>query len=336
MDKFTNISTNMVQYVKDGNDSEFSEAFASPSLNPGVRWTRFILTDDKPNGNGHIVPIEEFNNLIKTGRFMPLKMAEGKINEDHSDAKPIGVITHLQKIKNKIIGLAALWSNERQEDVDFLKARYDNKEPIDLSWEIGYANSETNEEDGTIKLLDTYLKAATIVGIPAYNGRTIVTAIASEDDEEDSKLDKEKFDEIKSSLTLAEDKIGSLSDELKTKTEEASTLFKEVEELREYKQEIEDAKERLTKVASIKEKFVDAGIEKEDKYFDENIDKLLNMKEEDLDFMIQELVAFSSQINDDEDDKDDVDASLPRLSKDTDNVDVKTLVKYLKDKNKKE
>lgn len=332
MTEFTKFTTNMVQYNKE-NDIH-NEAFSSVSLNPGVRWAKFILTDDEANANKQRVPVEEFDNLITTGKFMPIKMAEGKIQEGHSGAFPLGVITHLQKVKNTIIGLAALWATERPEDVDYIKERYDNNLPLDLSWELGYTDASVDESTGVQTLLGTRLKAVTFVGEPAYGGRTAVTALASKtnDEEEDSKLDE--LQKIKDSLAEALEKVNELKDELNAKVAEASNMESELEELRAYKADIEEAKERLAKVEEIKTKFSEAGIEKDEEYFTENIDRLLGMDENSFDFMLQELVAFSNNTSTEENESNS--SKIPVIVNDENlKVTKEDLAKFLRDRNRK-
>lgn len=156
----------------------FGEAAASLiSKDKITTWAKFILTDDKPNGNKQRVPIEEFDNLIKTGLYKPVKMAVGEINDSHDYAEPLGVITHLAKDGNKIVALAALWDSERRNDVALIRDRVDSGKPVNVSWEILYSDSIQN--GGYTDLLDTVLTAVTIVGLPAYAGRTPILAIAA-------------------------------------------------------------------------------------------------------------------------------------------------------------
>lgn len=162
------------------NDELDQVAEASVLKNPAVSWVKFVLTDDQPNANRQRVSQEEFDNLINTGIFMPLKMAQGSIKPGHESSEPLGVITHLKKSGNKIIGLATLWAKERKSDIALLKELSRQKKPIDISWEILYEDSKLSEEfDGVSDLLNTSLKAATIVGNPAYQGRTQILAMAA-------------------------------------------------------------------------------------------------------------------------------------------------------------
>jgi hypothetical protein len=163
---------------KDAVEERFGEAAASIiSTDQVITWAKFVLTDDKPNENRQRVPIEEFDNIIKTGVFKPIKMALGEIKDGHEDSRPLGVITNLVKEGNKIVALAALWNHERSDDVSLVKDRIANGKPVNVSWEILYGNSEKN---GLVSdLMDIVLKAVTIVGIPAYAGRTQLLAVAA-------------------------------------------------------------------------------------------------------------------------------------------------------------
>lgn len=158
--------------------AQFGEAMASVvSTDQIITWAKFILTDDKPNENRQRIPAEEFDNLIKTGIYKPVKMALGEIKDGHEDSRPLGVITNLAKEGNKIVALAALWDHERTDDVQTVKSMVNDGKPVNVSWEILYGNSVTN--NGVSDLLDTILKAVTIVGMPAYAGRTQLLAVAA-------------------------------------------------------------------------------------------------------------------------------------------------------------
>ena len=178
----TKVNTNIVDMLEFINNDDvidqFGEAAASAmATDQVVTWAKFILTDDKPNVNGQRVPEEEFDNLIRTGNHKPVKMALGEIKDGHEDAKPIGVITNLIKDGNKVIALAALWDHERSEDVSHVKDLVKSGKPVNVSWEILYGNSRI--KNGISDLLDIVLKAVTIVGMPAYAGRTQLLAVAA-------------------------------------------------------------------------------------------------------------------------------------------------------------
>lgn len=176
--KDTNTQDVLQLLNKEDAEKQFGEAIASAvATDQIITWAKFILTDDKPNGNKQRIPLEEFNNIIKTGIYKPVKMALGEIKDGHDDARPLGVITNLTKEGNKIVALAALWDHERTDDVENIKDMVNNGKPVNVSWEILYGNSVT--KDGVSDLLDTVLRAVTIVGIPAYAGRTQLLAVAA-------------------------------------------------------------------------------------------------------------------------------------------------------------
>lgn len=158
--------------------AEYGDAMASVvGKDHVITWTKFTLTDDKPNANKQRIPIEEFDNIIKSGLYKPIKMAFGEIRDGHDGSTPIGVITNLSKIGNKIVALAALWNHERGEDIGKIKELVDSNKPVNVSWEILYENSSI--KNGISDLLDVVLRAVTIVGMPAYAGRTQLLAVAA-------------------------------------------------------------------------------------------------------------------------------------------------------------
>lgn len=310
--------------------AEFKEATSAVSMNPAVSWARFVLTDDLPNANKQRVPAEEFPNLVKTGIFMPIKMAKGEVKDGHEMSEPIGVITNLKIVvndvakTNQVIGLAALWSRERPEDVALLKTAASKGTPINLSWEILYRNSTS--VDGIEELRDVALRASTVVGKPAYENRTPILAIAAkqlfsdsmdelqaaelDDNTKKALLDRAKSVlEVEAQVKTEENKLDELETikaelaEIKASLEEAKGLVAEKERLlsekeselaslREFKASVEAEASKLQKMASIKEKFVSAGVTKDDTYFTEHSDFLVGMTDAALDFMLQEIVSF--------------------------------------------
>lgn len=178
--KITTNEQNVLSLVsEDELKSELGEAYASEVMqNPAVVWAKFILTDDKPNGNGQRVPAEEFKNLINSGLYMPIKMSQGEISEGHDGAEPLGTIAHMKVDGDRVLALAALWSAERPSDVEYIKSLVNDGKDVNISWEILFGDY-TLSESGIMELRDIILKAATIVGNPAYRGRTPILAVAA-------------------------------------------------------------------------------------------------------------------------------------------------------------
>lgn len=359
--KSTKISAKLLDVVSliDENEvkTEMGEAFASFMLNPTVTWAKFILTDDKTNANGERIPKEEFANLIRSGIHMPVKMALGEISAGHPGTKPLGTITHLKETTTDdgsfaLVALAALWGEERPADVEFIKQRFAEQQPVDVSWEILYTDSNLNTETKSMDLIGTVLRAATIVGNPAYTGRTPFLSIAAkkvgeaEDEQEDpTKLAEEELktieelqadlDAVQAKLTEANAKLDAANSSLAEKDANIERLTKESEEtntelasLREYKEAAEASAQKQEKLENIKAKFVEAGLEKGEDYFASNEETLLAMSESQLDFMVQELKAFATEASSKR-----TDASKKRIpvltGADDEEVELDDLVAYL-------
>lgn len=146
--------------------------------NPNLGWLEFVLTDDKPNDNKQGIPKEAFASLVESGLHMPLRMAEGKISDDHEGIKPIGSIATLAASTEQVTGTAAIWKVYKQIEYDMLKKMHADGAPINISWEISYSES-SKDEDEVEWIQDPSLIGAAIVGSPAYAGRTQVTTVAS-------------------------------------------------------------------------------------------------------------------------------------------------------------
>lgn len=269
--------------------TSIGEAFSAVSLNPNFQWAKIVVTDDQPNGNKQRIPETEFANLIRTGINAPIKMAEGAISIDHKEAlgKPIGVITNLIKETNRIIALAAFWKKERPEDVAMLKEMYTKGTPPNVSWEVEY--SESTLIDDIEDLFGTALNGLAIVGMPAYKGRTPFVSMAAQN-----------IDSNKESITLDEieqlkNELAALKAEFEKKEKELNDATAELTDLRTYKETVEKEKTDNEKFAAIKNKFSEAGIEKDEEYFNTKRPVLLGLSDEEIDFMVQEIAAFSKK-----------------------------------------
>lgn len=290
--KTITIKANDVKLMVDKMEIEEMAASASISLNPNVAWMKFLLTDDQHNANKQRIPREEFANVMRTGLFMPLKMAYGEISEGHDETFPLGVMTHLKTEGNSIQALAALWDRERHEDIEVLKKRYNEGKSIDISWELTFTDAD--EEDGGTALKNVSMNAATIVGIPAYQGRTTTLALSAKDKEGDSMETIELtehnrlMDEQKQTF---ETQIGEIKASLESVQKELNELKPKYDELAEYKQTAEEAEAKKVRLTDIRQKFVDANLNITDEYFNERAETFAGMNDEQLSFLIQELVA---------------------------------------------
>lgn len=283
------------------NKNEEGETFAALSMNPTIRWIKFVLTDDQPNYNKQRVPQEEFANLMKTGVHMPIKMARKYIRDGHEFSVPIGTITSLGRKENLIEGIAALWSKEFPNEVGVLEQMNAEGTAPQLSWEILYKSSV--KEEGEIEALhDIALSAATIVNMPAYEGRTPIVGMASQ--EEERKIMDEKITELENKLAEQSRINGELTvklDEATRKVVDFETLSTKVTELENtnkdlatFKEGVEASKARQEKLIGITQLFEKAGVELPAEYLEgEKAEKLLAMNMESLEFLIQDQALFA-------------------------------------------
>lgn len=319
------------------NDTEFAaikEAYASSiGTNETLSWAKFVLTDDQPNGNKVRIPQEEFSNIIRSGVYMPFKMAYKKPKEGHEESFPLGVLAHLKQSGNQIIALAALWRRERKEDIDFLKTQIAEKLPVNVSWEILHEDSKIGD-DGIEDLIGTSLRGVTIVGRPAYQGRTPVLQVASLDgstsNSEVNTLDE--LEQLKARVSELEAAIAAKDGELANKDNQIAEKETELAGLREFKASIEKKEAEAAKYADVKKLFSEAGITKPESYFEDNKERFLTMSKEDLEFMVQEMAAFSAQKADTKEDKS---SEIPDLNgKTVDELDIKALAELLRKETK--
>lgn len=267
-------------------DADYAEA--SISKNQHFRWAKFVLTDDKPNKNNQRIPREEFDNLIKTGIYAPFKVARGQINDGHEFAEPIGVIAKLLQVDDKVIGLAALWPRERKDDVEYLEELYKSGNPLNVSWEILYTESDF-DDSGVENLKNVSLVGATIVGLPAYAGRTPVIAVASELETSVEVTDMtEEKNEVLS--TENQEQMIALSEYNALKAE-YEALKAEYEALKANLDAVQNAYAGEIRLKTIRQKFASVGINKPESYFEENKERLLALSDDAIDFMLQEMVA---------------------------------------------
>jgi TolA-binding protein len=316
---------NNIEFVVD-NDEELLESFASLSLNPTIKWIKFNLTDSDPNANMQRIPQEEFSNLIKTGIHMPIKMAEGFIRDGHEFAMPIGSITGLIEHGNQVKGIAALWSKEFPHEVKILESMTNEDIQPQLSWELLYQDSRFDEKSGVEDLLGVSLSAATVVNMPAYEGRTSITRMASSEaskEEEEKKLMEERVKELESLLEEATTSKATLEtkiQELEDRVSELEDLKKELEasneELSNYKIGVEEDNAKAEKVEALKELFLGAGVELPEEYLEdeEKMASLLEMDLNQIEFLIQEIGIFASA-SDPEDELEGSEASFRLGSK---------------------
>jgi hypothetical protein len=97
----------------------------------------------------------------------------------------------------------------------------------------------------------------------------------------------EELDQLKARVTELETLLASKETELTSAKSELKTL-------QDFKTSIDKKEADETKLANIRKKFTEAKIEKDDAFYTEKRETLLGLEDSAVDFMIQEMVAFST------------------------------------------
>lgn len=256
----------------------------------------FVFSDFEPNRNGQGIPTTELENLISTGKNMPIKLVLNNNEKVHYGSIPIGPISHLEKGtfegRDAIIGHALLWSEEYPDAVNYIQSKLDAEEGIYFSWEVYYKNAEKIGEVSWLQ--DCVVAAATIVDDPAYSKRTPLISFSEFVKNGDNVMDEKTVKELEAAqaevqkkeqfITELQKRVEGLEKAVATSTGEAETLRQtvteqtaELQELRQYKTRAEAerlaAELRTNRKAAIEQ----AGVEYD---FESNADKVLGMNED--------------------------------------------------------
>lgn len=158
--------------------------------NPFVSVISFILTDFLPNKNGQAIAIEEKDRIIETAKWMPFKM--NVETGGHEGAETIGPIvkTWFGNDNNRpvVYAEAIIWKLEYPEIDRFIQEKYQNQEPLAVSWELLYSDSET-DQNNTQWLKNVIVTGVALVSQPAYGSyRTRILAVAEDQTTEASMI----------------------------------------------------------------------------------------------------------------------------------------------------
>lgn len=283
---------------------KFGEKVASVQ-NPTLNYLEFVFTDNKPNANNVGIPEAAFASIIDTGILMPVKMADGEISRGHEGTTPIGVISAMDKRQvedyEQVVGKAALWSKEHPDSINLLKEAYAAGDPLNMSWEVIYTDS-TLDDNGTEWIKDPIVRAITVVGAPAYKGRTPIERVASDaTDSED--LNVEELETLKAQLAELETKKTELETQLAAKVAELEAASTELAALKEFKAEADRqaAEKQLleTRLATLGENGI--------KYSEEDVaakkEMLLKLDETAFNYLVAELKEAIKEEHSEETDK---------------------------------
>jgi hypothetical protein len=154
---------------------------AEQSSHPLMREVELILTDFEPNANKEGIPLEEAENIIKTAKNTPLKIAASESEYGgHSGAIPVGPITDVYMDthdgKPVIKARALIWSDEFKQVYELIKSESNTREYVGTSWEVYYRASDKVGEVNWLR--DVTFAGTCIVDSPAYGNRTKILKVA--------------------------------------------------------------------------------------------------------------------------------------------------------------
>lgn len=184
--------------------------------NPFLKEIFLILTDFEPNANGEGIPRSEAENIIKTSRLAPIKIAaDTNSYGGHAGAHPVGAIiesfmdTH--NGKDVIKSRAFIWKDEYPAIYDLVKSQASEGNFIGTSWEVYYTHAE--EESGVRWLKGVTFAGTCIVDNPAYGDRTPLLSVA-ESESMDLKQLEDKVAELTALITQKEGMINELESKI--------------------------------------------------------------------------------------------------------------------------
>lgn len=166
-------------------------AKSSQINHPFIKEIEVVLTDFEPNANGEGISKTEIDNIIRTSKLTPIKIAVSETGySGHTGAHPVGAITEAfvdtYQGRDVIMGKAFIWKDQYPAVYDLLKSRSEESEFIGTSWEVYYTSAV--EKEGVRWLQDITFAGTCIVDNPAYGNRTPLLSVAEE---------KEKMEELK-------------------------------------------------------------------------------------------------------------------------------------------
>lgn len=282
-------------------------AVAEDTAHPLQKRLKFVFTDFQPNGNKQGVPTKEAQNVASTAMFMPVKINYSDKPLGHENAVPIGPITSVNVTEENILGEAIFWADEYPDIAEWLAEASKKDGGVQFSWELYFGKSE-KDDNGVEWLNDIVTAGITIVGNPAYQGRTPLLAFSEQ--QEEVEVDKVKVQEMLTTLystlneTLASKPendddfdtafntiVTKLNTTLTTLKESNSNLESEVTKLKEFKESVENKAAELAQLKSIRDKMLSEGIELSDEEFDARSGIFLKMNDEMLDLYIKDLAS---------------------------------------------
>lgn len=187
--------------------------------NPFIKEIEVVLTDFEPNNNGEGIPKSEIENIIRTSKHTPIKIAASTSSYGgHTGAHPVGSIVEAyadtHEGRDVIKARAFIWKDEYPAIYDLLKSQASEGKFIGTSWEIYYSSAD--EVEGVRWLKDVVFAGTCIVDNPAYGARTPMLSVAEQKEKEQMEELQREIEQLKAALTSKE----AVENELRTKVQE--------------------------------------------------------------------------------------------------------------------
>jgi hypothetical protein len=184
---------------------------------PFIKEIEVVLTDFEPNANSEGIERSEIDNVIRSSRFTPIKIATSENGfGGHTGAKPVGAIVEAYastyKDRDVIMGRAFIWKDEYPAVYELLKSRADVNEFIGTSWEVYYTSAD--EREGVRWLKDITFAGTCIVDHPAYGNRTPLLSVAEEKEQMEEL--KKQLEDLTEALAQKETELDGLRTQIKT------------------------------------------------------------------------------------------------------------------------
>lgn len=285
-------------------------AKSSEINHPFIKEIEVVLTDFEPNANSEGISKAEIDNIIRTSRLTPIKIAASESGYGgHTGAHPVGAITEAFvdsfQGRDVIMGKAFIWKDQYPAVYDLLKSRADDSEFIGTSWEVYYSAAE--EVDGIRWLKDVVFAGTCIVDNPAYGNRTPLLSVAEE---------KEKMEELKK-------KIDELTATLAEKEKEADELRIKIQAYEEAEQRAKAEARKNEVISKLSSVFAQSDIE-------QKLDFYLSLADDVLEKIIGDLQkAVPAKSTSSSKEKESVIVPEPQSSA-SDSINPKALADFLK------
>jgi len=220
------------------------------------------------------------------------------------------------------------------------KGLYDEGKLREAIQEMGKSNLPTpilkSLKSTATTLLDRIEAGASLDEISFGESSIPLENLFMEEDTVELEQLKQRVAELEAKLAAAEASLQEKETAFASLETEKKGMETQLAELKAFKDQIDAEVAKAEKMDGIKAKFAEAKLNKDEAYFSENAEKLLSLDEATLDFMVQEISAFSAQASKkDEDEPEDKTRIPSNLHSEVKDITISEIVKALKERKSK-